>query len=790
MFNKNKMKQAFILLTGLLSFLSNLLFAQFQHLDQTIPRLMKDAHVPGLSVAVIEGSRVVYSNAFGLRSNDGSAPVDDQTVFAAASLSKPLFAFGVMQLVEEGRFDLDRPLVEYIDYEDLRHDPRYRRITARMVLSHTSGLPNWRNGRLEFQGDPGDRFRYSGEGFVFLQKAIERITGQTLEDFLQQRVLKPLSMNRSSYVWQKPFEDNYAIPHDDLGVTQGKYKPKEPNAAYSLQTTAADYAKFVIAMLNGIGLRKSSIDQMTTTQAKVPVRNDNPDLLSNAVSWGLGWGLQDSDYGKAFWHWGDNGTFRCFIAGFPERKAGILFFTNSNNGLSFVEELVRQTFNSNCPACAWIDYARYDQPAFYLVKNILDKGFDAAMAPYLDANGKHQNTSLLPEGAMNDLGYKLMRANRLSEAKRVFLMNMLAFPNSANVYDSYAEACLRNGETILARDNYERAFELDKNNKVAESIVKQLSGRGRGNTTFVLNGYSNARLVTVAGDFNGWNDLSLPMRRRDGEWSCTTDLGPGVYNYKFIVDGIWIPDPGNLAISNDVNHNSMLEIKAPTRAAATTPAAAPSPAKETLSRYSDAIGGKAKWKDLKTYQMTLHDAGSNGNISYTMTMKKPNKFRMDFNNPANRMVKSYNGVKGVISINYRNQDMSPGEQQEMAEEVNFYDELLFADELGYVTEVVGTELIDDDLNALKIKLSKGKGDETFYYLDPKTYLPVMITEYSQDEAFKGMLFKTVLSDYREVDGLKFPFKMTLLANNRMMWSREVEELKVNPKVEDKVFELR
>ncbi|MEK7255723.1 MAG: serine hydrolase domain-containing protein, partial [Bacteroidota bacterium] len=253
-------RQTLLLLAGLLALFSQPAFSQSEDLNQLIPSLMSQANIPGLSIAVLDGGRVTYSNAFGLRSNDSGSPVDDQTVFAAASLSKPVFAFAVMQLVEEGKFDLDKPLAEYLEYDDLKHDPRYRQITARMVLSHTSGLPNWRSGeRLELAGDPGERFRYSGEGFVFLQKVIERITGQSLETLAQQKVFKPLSMERTSYVWQKNFEADFAIPHNDLGVTQSKTKPAEGNAAYSLQTTAADYTKFVIALMNGIGMRKIAI---------------------------------------------------------------------------------------------------------------------------------------------------------------------------------------------------------------------------------------------------------------------------------------------------------------------------------------------------------------------------------------------------------------------------------------------------------------------------------------------------------------------------------------------------
>jgi CubicO group peptidase (beta-lactamase class C family)/outer membrane lipoprotein-sorting protein len=772
-------------LAGFLTLLSVSLYSQYQQLDQQIPKMMQDAGVPGLSIAVINSGKVAYSNAFGLRSNDGSATVDPSTVFAAASLSKPLFAFAVMQLVEEGRFDLDRPLANYFDYEDLRHAPRYRSITARMVLSHTSGLPNWRNGRLEFINDPGESFQYSGEGFVFLQKVIENITGLSVEQLLQQKVLKPLEMNSSSYLWQNSFESDFAIPHDELGFTHSKYKPNEANTAHSLQTTATDYAKFVIAMLNGIVLRKATADSMITAQSR-PVSKYFGTAEKN-IAWGLGWGIQETEQGNAFWHWGDNGTFKCFALAFPKDKSGIVFFTNSSNGLSFVDELVKIVFQSPCPACRWIDYPRSDQPSFHILKNIVYKGFDIAMNPFLVPTGTHQNITLIPEQAMNNLGYSLLRYKRIEDAKRIFKMNTVAFPGSSNTFDSYAEACLRNGEQSLARENYEKAFSMDANNKTAESIAMHLSGMARGNTTFRLDGYSNARLVTLAGDFNGWNELSIPLRRKDGVWTGIVELTPGTHHYKFIVDGVWIPDPANPVVSKDGFHNSVIEIKLTRSPSAATPIV--SPADEVLNKYAEAIGGKAKWKELKNYVMTMRNTQGAGNSNMTMTMKKPNKFRIDFDNPPNRMTKAFNGTKGVVSINYRNQDMSEGEQKEMAEEPDFYDELLFAKERGYATSLLENEEINGK-KVFKIKLTKDKNDDQLYYLDSETYLPVMVAEYSQDINFNGVLFKTMMSDYRDVDGLKFPFKVTLLANDRVMWNREVESLKLNTKVDDKLFEVK
>ncbi|MEK7254543.1 MAG: hypothetical protein AAB316_07355, partial [Bacteroidota bacterium] len=472
-----------------------------------------------------------------------------------------------------------------------------------------------------------------------------------------------------------------------------------------------------------------------------------------------------------------------------------VFFTNSSNGLSILPKLAQTILKAPCPACDWIDYPRYDQPAFRLFREILDKGFSTAITPFLAPGGRHQNTSLISESAMNQLGYKLLQASHFEDAKKVFQMNVNAFSNSANVYDSYAEACLRSGDQASARENYQKAFDLNKTNKTAESIAKQLAVRVFGNTTFKLEGYPNARMVTLAGDFNGWNDLSHPFKRSDGEWSCTVELAPGAHQYKFVVDGVWIPDPANQRFSDDGHQNSVIEVKGVVRSNTLAPAspaavAASSPARDLINRYAEAAGGKEKWKEMKTCIMTFRNTQGAANVKLTTTMKKPNKFRVDLDNASNRLTKSYNGTKGIVSINYRTQDMGMGEQKEMAEEPDFYDELMFAEEKGYTTDLLGKQPLENGKDAYKIKLIKAKGDEQTYLLDAETLLPVAVLEYSQDENFKGVLFKTVLEDYRAVDGLMFPFKITLLANDKVMWERTVESVKVNPKVEDKVFEIK
>ena len=326
----------------------------FFQLDSVVKQLMESAKVPGLSLAFVRDNKLAYSQSYGLSKADTIQRVDANTVFEAASLTKPTFAYAVLQLVEEGKLDLDRPLYEYLPYPDVASDERYKKITARLVLSHRSGFPNWRKNRrsseLSMRSAPGERFGYSGEGFVYLQKVVEKITGQPINDFMEERVLKPLRMTNSAYVWKLSFNDDFAHPHNEEGEAEQKGKPQQANMAYSLHTTANDYARFMLAILNANGLKRSTIEQMLSPQGQLPKRFSGSDTLVPYSFWGLGIGLEQSPTETYFWHWGDNGAFKCFVMVSVTRKEGIVYFANGSNGLDFADEIVRQTIGGEHPA--------------------------------------------------------------------------------------------------------------------------------------------------------------------------------------------------------------------------------------------------------------------------------------------------------------------------------------------------------------------------------------------------------------------------------------------------------
>jgi CubicO group peptidase (beta-lactamase class C family) len=363
----------------------------FAQLEQRIPRLMSEGDIPGLSIALVRDADVAWSRGFGVKNAETKEPVDDNSVFEAASLSKPVFAYAVLKLVDSGKIDLDAPLTKYIPGRyDVGDDPRLDQITARRVLSHTTGFPNWRprgDARLKIYFTPGDRFSYSGEGFVYLSRVVEHITGEKLEVFMKRTVLEPLGMKSSGYLWREDYDSRKVFGHNSISGVSGRNKPDNANAAASLHTTATDYARFVVAIMKGTALKPETASLMLTPQISVDQSGPNnlvrPDpKLSPAISWGLGWGLQKTDEGISFWHWGDNGDAKAYVVAFPKQRTGLVMFANSANGLSIISEVVADALGGQQPALSWISYEAYNSPMRLMFKAILKSDAESVLSDY------------------------------------------------------------------------------------------------------------------------------------------------------------------------------------------------------------------------------------------------------------------------------------------------------------------------------------------------------------------------------------------------------------------------
>lgn len=534
----------------------NLAFAQPSQVKSELTQLMEEARVPGLSMAYFDQEGIKTSHYLGYSSMDTRKKVDKNTVFSAASLSKCVLAYIVMQMVEEEKIDLDNPLMNYFKYKDIIHDDRSKKVTPRMVLSHTSGLPNWRNDTLNFRNDPGEKFGYSGEGFVWLQRTVEKILGQNLESIAQKRVFIPLKMTRTSYVFPEKFHENHAIPHTEFQETRTKYQPEEGNAAHSLQTTAEDYTTFLMAIIQSKGISEKSTNEMLTPQVTV----EEFPAKGHSIQWGLGVGLQHTSSGMEFWHWGDNGTFKAYFTASLSKKGGLVYFTNGSNGLSITNEIVSLFMNSAQHAVDWNGYQHYKSKQFHVLQQINDVGFDEAIKPFLTNEG-HPDTTLINHRNYNWRALNMMSNRDMENAGSMLRFLAKAYPNSALSYTSLAQYSMETGRKEEAIEYLKKASTIDAKNPMVLKLLPQLAEHPTGNTILTLPNYSGAKMVSVVGPFNQWDKMANLCRWEDGEWKCSLDLKPGTYEYKFRVDGVNILDPKNpQSLHNNTYHASILEI--------------------------------------------------------------------------------------------------------------------------------------------------------------------------------------------------------------------------------------
>ena len=350
-------------------------------IDGTMTRLMKAAEVTGAGIAILNHGKVAYLKAYGFRDKEKNLPLTVDSVMSAASISKVAFAYLVMEMVDDGVLDLDKPVYQYLPkplpeypkYADLANDPRYKRITARMLLSHTSGFANWRwmedDHKLKIHFEPGSRYAYSGEGIDLLQLEVETITKKPLDQLMQERVFEPLGMTRTSMVWQERFESDYANGYDEYGRSVGAHRWKNADAAGSMQTTITDQARFLLGVMGGGSLRSKTREQMLSPQVQILSKRQFPTLSDETtdenksirLSYGLAWGLYWTPYGKVFFKEGHDDGWRNYAVCFDRQKSGLVILTNSGNGEGIFKDVLETLLKDTFTPIEWEGYTPYDK---------------------------------------------------------------------------------------------------------------------------------------------------------------------------------------------------------------------------------------------------------------------------------------------------------------------------------------------------------------------------------------------------------------------------------------------
>jgi D-alanyl-D-alanine-carboxypeptidase/D-alanyl-D-alanine-endopeptidase len=355
-------------------------------LTNRIQGMMRTANVSGVAISIFNKNKPVYSHTFGYSNVPKNFPLTPATVLYGASFSKALFAYVVMQLVDEKIIDLDKPLVNYLSkplteykiegwnrgYTHLTGDDRYKKITGRMCLDHTTGFPNWRwfesDKKLKIKFEPGSRYSYSGEGIYLLQWVIEQITGKDYESIAQQRVFKPFNMPNTSYVWQDRFERDLCLGHNSNGEPYELMKWKEASAGGSLSTTLNDYSNFFSALMQGKGLTEAAFNEMIKPQIRIKsIQQFGPNAWKDAtsndniqLSYGLGVGVFKTPYGHAFFKEGHDDGWGHYSIAYPEKGIGVVIMTNNDNGESIFKALLNLTIGDVYTPWYWENYIPFD----------------------------------------------------------------------------------------------------------------------------------------------------------------------------------------------------------------------------------------------------------------------------------------------------------------------------------------------------------------------------------------------------------------------------------------------
>ncbi len=323
-------------------------------IDRFIKEWKAYYEIPGVSVAIIHKNKVIYDQNLGFKNNITKEPITETTLFEAASISKSVFAVMTLRLAERNLIDLDKPLYEYLSFPNLEGDERSKILTARIILNHQSGLPNWAwggpgawktGGSINLNFEPGTEFGYSGEAFNYLGRVLEHITGKKLPEIFEEEIAKTFRLKNAHYSYANFQQKETAIGHYQQYPF---YKGKEydPSPASSVTTNAHDFKKFVLGLLNEKHLRKETFQLIYTPETILkPEQKIYDPEIPQYVSHGFF--VQETSYGKLLAHGGNNGDYDCKFAYNPSEKIGFVAFTNSNLGDEFVRKLEEFLFNSN-----------------------------------------------------------------------------------------------------------------------------------------------------------------------------------------------------------------------------------------------------------------------------------------------------------------------------------------------------------------------------------------------------------------------------------------------------------
>lgn len=457
-------------------------------IDNYIQLVMKKFDVPGIAFGITKDNDLYYANAFGVKNLVTKEQLQIEHIFHMASVSKPFVATAIVQLVEKGEIDLDESITTYLPYFKL-DDERYKEITIRQMLNHTSGMPDvndyewdkpqYDDGAAEryvrslknekMIAAPGERYQYSNMAYDVLGDVIAKVTGHPFEVYMKENILNPLGMKESSFLFQQIKKELRTSPHIwNSGIVVSEVYPYNRSHAPcgTLNANVLEMIKWVEANLNRGILNGSRIlnEKSYDLLWQPTVR------LSERTSIGLGWVLSEYRGFYTVSHSGDDLGYSCDLKLIPKKKIGVVMASNyMSTPISNILDGVLDILLGFKPEVPKKSVSLY-------FKRIMEKdGFKAAKDAYHKWHRELRDDYNFSSHELNSLGYKYIRKNEIDNAISVFLFNVELYPDNSNVYDSLAEAYMLKGDKRLAIEYYKKSLEINPDNTNAREMLKKLN---------------------------------------------------------------------------------------------------------------------------------------------------------------------------------------------------------------------------------------------------------------------------------------------------------------------------
>lgn len=478
---------AFLFLTGCQEASLTAYEEEINTISNRLKELYDSSSLSGFSVAVLRDNEIFMTRHFGHQEYGGDTPVTDDTLFEASSLGKLVFAYMTLRMVDEGLLELDKPLLDYVEEEQVvdsfleepLKDENFRQLTLRIALANSTGVPNLRqllgrDAEVTYIRDPNLVHDGRGLDIYLAQRVAEALTGASLEQLAKKYVFEPLDMVNSSYDFRSIDLNRLAIRTEFLGTV---HNWDENNllsmlAAASMTTTASDFSRFLIALNKGTGLSDEMHTEMLTPHLQIVTQGGRVDY------WGLGIGMLDDGESNAIYNWGDSLASKALVYLNRESGDGLVYFCHDRLGMGLYRPIVRA-------ACGEIGelansfllrrYLNHTTLSYQVFIRYRQGGFDGVSEYQMKLLLENGEGAFLPKRAVALLGYRLMRLERFDEARAAFEMNTLHYPESPHVWHIYAEVHQRMGKINAARQYYQRALELDPDFPNSLQALKELN---------------------------------------------------------------------------------------------------------------------------------------------------------------------------------------------------------------------------------------------------------------------------------------------------------------------------